>query len=400
MKLFESVNIGNLSLQNRMIRSATFEGMCDEFGFPKETYLNMYRELAKSGIGAIITGFAFICKKGKAMQPGQAGIDSDEKIPLFRELTNIVHKTKTKIIMQIAHAGRQTSSKITGGTVYGVSARKSAYFNENPQILSTDEIYGLVDKFAVAALRAKHAGIDGIQIHAAHGYLVHQFLLPLINNRKDIFGVDKSTRIGTKFLDMIIDRIREKCGDNFPILIKVSASDNYHRKFTKQQFENLIKFLDSKKVAAIEISFGTMDYALNIFRGSSIPYDTILKHNPLYKLNSPLLRSLWKITFAPLLRLKIKRFTPMYNLSFARIAKQYTSIPIICVGGFRSGVEMNSAIANGHADFVSLSRPFICEPDYAVNVSNDMNYVSKCVNCNTCAVMCDSQNPTRCYRIN
>ncbi|MDP2924467.1 MAG: NADH:flavin oxidoreductase [Candidatus Omnitrophota bacterium] len=396
-QLFQPAKIGNLTLTNRILRSATHEGMCDNQGFPTDEYLTKYAALAKNSIGAIITGFVYISNCGRAMHPGQAGIDDDSKIPAYKRLTDQVHSCDGRIFMQIAHCGRQTVAKAVGGPVRGVSSKRSSYFGSIPKKLTTEEALALTQRFADAALRCKRAGFDGVQLHAAHGYLVHQFILPSINNRKDIFGVDQKTEIGTHFLEVIIDKIREKCGSDFPLLVKISAGDDYRNNFSKDHFVQLIRFLDYKRVDAIEISYGTMDHALSIFRGRSIPLDLILQYNPKYNTHGILGRFLRKRVLYPFVKPRLKMFTPMYNLPYAKIAKQHTQIPIICVGGFRTKQEMTRAVERKETDFVSLCRPFICEPDLVAKLMDNDCYATKCLDCNMCAVMCDSPNSLRCY---
>ena len=397
MQLFEHAHIGTVTLPNRIIRSATFEGMCDAQGGPSERYLRHYSSLAAQNIGAIITGFAFVSRDGRAMQPGQAGMDSDDKIPRFAATTDSVHRLGGRIFLQIAHAGRQTLPAATGGIVYGPGMKKSGYFNVKPRRLTIDHAERIVDDFASAALRARDAGFDGVQLHAGHGYLIHQFLNPAVNDRDDLFGIDPRTGIGTEFLRQIIERIRSKCGRAFPLIVKISAGDEYRRGMTGASFINVIRFLDTQDIDAIEISWGTMDHALNIFRGTGIPVDAILSCNPRYRTRSLLKRSLWKALVLPIMRRSIVPFTAAYNLPFAEAARKHTQVPLICVGGFRSGRDAVDAIENKQIDFVALCRPFIREPSLVFKWQENIASRSACINCNRCAIMCDSGQSTRCY---
>jgi 2,4-dienoyl-CoA reductase-like NADH-dependent reductase (Old Yellow Enzyme family) len=396
MEIFEEAYIGQVKLKNRIIRSATFEGAADEYGFPKASYYHIYQQLASHEVAAVITGFSYIDSIGKAMHPGQAGCDSMEKVNSFSVITDMLHEHDCKAFLQIAHTGRQTLKSVTGSQPVGVSSVKSTYFNETPQVLTTNEIYGIIDSFGNAALMAQKAGFDGIQLHAAHGYLIHQFLLSSLNNRNDEFRPDPATNIGTLFLQRIMEKIRYKCGNDFPVLVKISASDDNKEPFSQLQFLHLIDFLDKMKVDAIEISYGTMDAPFNIFRGD-FPGDCILAENGIYKHKSFLFKWFAKKFIFPNLKKQYLPFQSMYNLPYAILAREKTKIPIIVVGGFRNGSQINHAIHDCAIDFVSLCRPFIAEPNFVSKLKNNPLYESICMSCNQCAVMCDSAHPTKCY---
>jgi len=385
---------------SRLFRSATFEGMADENGAPNEDYHALYRELAHNGVKNIITGCTFVSREGKMVQPGQAGIDTDSLLPYYQKVTEAVHQYGSKIYLQISHAGRQTSSKVTGKQVVGASDKRSPYFQSKPRPLSIKEIEKIIQAYTEASLRAKLAGFDGVQLHAAHGYLVHQFLHPGINNRTDEYGINKLSGIGELFLSKVIAAIKDKCGDSYPLLVKVSAADELSKSFSLNNFIALIRILNRERVTAIEISYGTMENALNIFRGSSIPTSAILKHSFRYKTDNKLNKLVWKWVILPILKSRIKGFVENYNLRYAILAKQHTDIPIICVGGFRSGTEILAALESGKTDYVSLCRPLLCEPDFINRLVMETSYISLCVNCNSCAIMCDSNHPTMCYNPN
>ena len=361
-----------------IIRSATFEGMADKNGFPTAEYLKLYETLAKNDVKNIITGFMFISNEGRAMQAGQAGLDKEEKIYAFQKITDAVHHYGSKIIAQIAHTGRQTTK--TGYKIVGVSSKKSMYFNETPHRLTTNEIYEVIQQFADSAYYAKAAGFDGIQLHAAHGYLIHQFLIKSINNRTDEF------KEGTLFFKKIIESIKTKCG-SFPIWVKVSGDVDIEKNH-QTQFLKVIQLLDELKVDLIEVSYGTMDYALNIIRGS-IPVKSVFKLNPIYK-NKGLL---WRIFNVPVIISKLIPYAPQYNLKYAKLAEKYTNIPISAVGGFSTLAEAQDC----GLPYVSLCRPLICEPDFLVKSKNHSSYISKCTKCNVCAIMTDTDQLLKCF---
>lgn len=331
------------------------------------------------------------------MQPRQAGIDDPKKIAHFRKATDAVHRHGCPIFLQIAHTGRQTLERVTGTVPRGCSGKRSIYFRSRPRPLLNREVYLRVKEFADAACLAREAGFDGIQLHAAHGYLIHQFLLTAVNDRKDEFGIDDSTGIGSRFLEEVIHAVHSRCGNDFQVLVKISGGIDLQPGFSHGQLEELVKFLNRMPVAAIEISYGTMDHALNIFRGD-VPEDLILSRNPVFGTSNVLKKTVNRAVMHKFFIKKLKPFSPAYNLEFASIARKISSIPVISVGGFRKGEEIKQAVLSGKTDLVGLARPFICEPDFIKKLMINGYYESQCTNCNLCSVMCDSLNETRCYK--
>lgn len=398
--MFKPGRLGSVLLPNRVLRSATFEGLADENGRISEQELSeLYLKLARNQVGGIITGFLYVNKEGRAVHPGQAGLDNDHNILPFKRITDKLHQTSCKIFAQLAHAGNQTTRRATGGYLWGVSRQSSPYFGGRPDVLSTTQVEDIAQDFASAAVRAQKAGFDGVQIHAAHGYLAHQFILPSINNRKDRFGVDPVSGIGTAFAGAVISGVRDRCGPEFPILFKISGGDDRAGIFTPEMLLRLVRFLSREKVAGIEISYGTMNRALNIFRGTSIPTRAILVHNHKYKTTGAGKRFLYENIVFPIVARGHKPFTPCYNLPYAREAKIAGGSPIISVGGFRSVRHIETALTLGNTDFVALSRPLLREPDLVMKWRENSAHRASCINCNQCAVMCDSPQPTKCYTI-
>jgi 2,4-dienoyl-CoA reductase-like NADH-dependent reductase (Old Yellow Enzyme family) len=355
----------------------------------------LYSKLTAGGTGTIITGFVFVSQAGRAMHPGQCGIESDTKTPAWKRTVQAVRQANpdTKLIMQLAHTGRQTLSRATGSPVLGASSRACTYFRQRPKVLDNTEIELIINQFANAAYRAKQAGFDGIQIHAAHGYLIHQFLSPYTNTRKDRWS---NPHI---LLEEIIRAIRTKCGDSFPILAKLSGAEDSTPGIRVDDTIKTVKCLEDLHIDAIEISYGTMEYALNIIRGA-VPVNAVLKVNPMFNRLPGFIKWLWQKYFAPAYISKFIPFTENYNLENASLIWSNTEIPIIAVGGIRTLESMLGIVNDFNIDAVALCRPLIIEPNLPKMIQTNQFTTSKCTNCNLCSVHCDSPQPLRCYQIN
>jgi 2,4-dienoyl-CoA reductase-like NADH-dependent reductase (Old Yellow Enzyme family) len=391
-KLFESLTLGSLTLKNRIIRSATLEGAADSAGNPSDGMIDMYREIAVGGAAAIVSGFCSVDQQGRAMQPGQLFFHHEAQIPRFRELSEAVREQDCRLILQIAHAGRQTKPNSIGTEPVSWSNRPSNYFQTNPRELTLAEIEEIIEHYAHTAQLAREAGFDGVQIHAAHGYLVHQSLSPRLNQRTDRYS--PSPDCG--FLKALVEAIRGRCGKDFSLWVKISHSSD-HRDFQGIVFEELLSALNAMEIDAIEISYGTMENPLNIFRGKTLPQKEIFAYNPRYEQENAFMRYAANTLAAPILKRKVIPWSAGYNLDAAYQAVAMTDKAIIAVGALHSGEQMAEAVSNG-ISLIGLCRPLIAEPGFVNRIAKNAKAKTSCIYCNLCAVYCDLPGITRCYR--
>ncbi|HEY6008987.1 MAG TPA: NADH:flavin oxidoreductase, partial [Geobacteraceae bacterium] len=174
-KVFDETKINHMVLQNRLVRSATWEGMCEADGRPTARLAALYGNLARGGVGLIITGYSFVRPDGRQL-PGQMGIHDDAFAAEMETLPRAVHPHGGRICLQLVHVGGQTSAKTIGRQPVAPSAVAAAQYPEVPAALSVAEVEELAERFAAGARRAKAWGFDAVQLHAAHGYLMNQFL--------------------------------------------------------------------------------------------------------------------------------------------------------------------------------------------------------------------------------
>ena len=387
---FEPATLAGIKLKNRIIRSATYEGMADEKGFPAEKLKNLYINLAKGDVGAIITGYAATQADGKVSN-AMVMVDHDDKINVFKEITDAVHEYRTPVIMQIAHCGRQTRSRITGFPTVAPSQVRNMYFMEDkPKALSEKGINEIIDNFVAAIVRAKQAGFDGVQLHLAHGYLLSDFLSSHANRRKDRWG--GSTENKYRIVGEIFKRAREKVGD-YPILVKMNAYDGRRKGMRIEEAVVIARMLENSGCAAIEVSCGCVEDGLFTIRGEKLPVEAVVEYNFNFK-NYPDFAKKTIIWFAKTF-LKTPKPLLKYNLDAAMQIKKAVNIPVIVVGGINNVEDVEDIIGNDKADFVSMSRPFIIEPDIVSKFKNRTQTTSKCIMCNFCVITIEKE-PLKC----
>ncbi len=346
-ELFEKTTINGMTLTNRFVRSATWEGMCGTEGWPTPRLGTCYGDLAAGGVGLIITGNAFVRPDGKQM-PGQMGIHTDYFAADMRTLTKVVHDEGGKICMQLVHAGGQTTSKTAGRRPLAPSAVKVEQFSEEPEAVSKRDIDKIVAAFGDAARRAKEFGFDAVQLHAAHGCLINQFLSPLTNRRTDDYGGPVENRC--RFLLEVYRSVRSEVGPNFPVFVKLNGSDYLEGGLDIGDAIQAARLLDIERIDAIEVSGGTSA------SGKKTPIRT--------KIDKPTHEA--------------------YNLELSREVKNAVRCPVMAVGGFRSLDVINEAVIENGTDYISMSRPFIREPRLIERWKEGDLSPARCISCNEC----------------
>jgi 2,4-dienoyl-CoA reductase-like NADH-dependent reductase (Old Yellow Enzyme family) len=343
--LFTSARIGALSLPNRLVRSATAECLADSDGRPRPELKAFYRELAQGGVGLIITGHMYIHPSGKA-HPEMVGIYSDDLIPHLAELIETVHQEGGRVAAQINHGGMQCNPQAVPKTI-APSAIKAPFLKQPAREMTPEEIDLAIQSYAQAAWRAREAGFDAVQIHGAHGYLVSQFLSPFVNRRADEWGGDVEGRMS--FLRAVCQAVRERVGPDYPVFIKLGMMDGMEGGLTAEEGVQVAAALDEMGLDGVEISGGISGGGdLSTRKG----------------INS---------------EAKEAYFRPL-----AQKARPVTRLPIILVGGFRSRSVMEEVLATGDADFISICRPLICEPDFPNRLRLGQQERSACISANLC----------------
>ncbi len=389
--LFNETVISGIPVKNRIVRSATHDGLADENGAPSEKLIAKYESLAKNEVGCIITGYAAVSRNGVSPYPRMMKIFDDGVIGKYKELTDAVHRHGAPVILQIAHCGRQTSSKAIGMQKVAPSNVLHAFYPDKAKVLAESEIHEIINDFVAAAIRAEKAGFDGVQLHGGHGYLLHDFLSPYGNRRKDNWGGSLENRC--RIVELIIRGIKEKT--NLPVWIKLSAEDNRKGGMNIGSSVEICKRLEKAGCDAIEVSCGTVQDGMNTMRSNLMPMDAVFRYREPCA-SFPKILTKIALPAANLINPLIKQPKPLenFNVGNAEIIKKNVSVPVIAVGGIHKVDDMEDIISSGKADFVSMCRPFICEPDLAKKLRNGQAQ-AKCIMCNYCGLVIE-KDPTKC----
>ena len=386
--VFEPCSIGTLTVRNRIIRSATHEGMANPDGTPMDDLQKTYRRLAAGGAGAIITGCVGVLPGGR-MFANMLMFDNDASVDVYRGLNDSLLSYGTPIFLQLVHGGSRCSAKVTGREVIGPSHRGKNEYGDSCRAATETEIQEVIEAFVRAVVRARAAGFDGVQIHAAHGYLLSEFISPVLNKRKDRWGGPLENRM--RIVTEILSRARGEVGA-FPLLVKVSAHDEFRHGLTEDDAVGIAQLLKQSSCDAIEVSCG---YGMFYFwaRVPAMPVDAVLSLVPAYR-DLPAFRKRLLRLVAPFMG-AVR--TPLFNYNVERAAliKRHVDIPVIVVGGIRTLQDVTSIVSERGIDCVSMSRPFIIEPDIVAKFQKGQAG-SRCINCGYC-LMGVASGTLKCY---
>ncbi len=345
-KLFERTSINGMELRNRFVRSATWAGLASEKGEVTPELRDLLAALSKGRVGLIISGHAYVAPEGQA-GPWQLGVYSKDLLPGLKEMVGAVKEHGGRLALQMAHAGLMAPTKLTGLPRLGPSAAGELLKHVGKE-MSVEEIGRTADAFAAAAALGRDAGFDAVQIHAAHGYLLSQFLSPAFNKRTDAYGGPVENR--SRFLLEVLQEVRNAAGADFPVLVKMNCEDFLEGGLTLEDSVEVGVLLENAAIDAIELSGGT----------------------PLSGRESP---SRTKITTED---------REAYFQEAAKAFKKRVGAPLILVGGIRSYETAERLLKEGYADYISMARPFIREPGLIARWENGDRTKAACISDNQC----------------
>lgn len=419
--IFSPIGFRHLTVKNRLFRS-NLSGMFDEYnGYGGHTRLNWEEKFAKGGIGCIISSFTPVSVRGRILVR-YAMIDDDDKIPFWREVGKRVHGYDCRFIMQLSHSGRQQDM---GGvenlfeTAQSSTNKKDYFHGILARAMSVAEIHDVVEQFAQAARRAREAGLDGVELHGANGYLITQFLSSGINDRADEYGGSVENR--ARFALEIVRAIRREVGPDFHLQMKINGVDHNSWLYPWQKKGNTLE--DTLIICKVLLDDGKGVDSFHVSSGSTFPHprnppgdistrDLVRWYGGMFSagvrthfnyavfdnpVGGPLFEWLW--------RLRRGKIVEGINAEYSKylrseIIKTDPTVKFLCTGGFQHASAIAGVIRDGSCDGVSMARPLIANNDlpHILRTANGPSKQKECSYCNKCLVN-DLANPLGCYDV-
>ena len=357
-KLFEPGKIGNLELKNRIVMPAMGCSLAESTGEAGQRMIRYYADRAKGGAGLIITEITRIDDETGVGTPNQLSVTQSYMIGQLSRLVEAVHAYDTKLFVQLHHPGNQTPSRLIGGRQpVSASDVTCKVIGEQPRALSTEEVEALVKKFVTGAVIAQKAGVDGVEIHGAHGYLVSQFLSPHTNKRTDKYGGSFEGRM--RFVTEIIMGIKAYCGAKFPISVRINGNDYLDDGIDEADAIAQAKYLEALGISCLNVSCGTYDSGATIIEPSYFAEG-------------------WKKHLAANIRKEVK-------------------IPVIAVANIKHPSFAEKMLEEGDVDFVGIARGHLADPDWGSKARRGEDVlIRKCLGCMECFRILNDGLPLGC----
>ena len=371
-KLFTPAKIGPVTLRNRTIRSAAFEGMGKDNN-PTEALKDYHVSVAKGGVGMTTIAYAGICRSALSFDT-QLWLRPEIVAPL-REITDEIHANGAKASIQIGHCGNMTHRSTAGGTPVGASTGFNLYSPTFVRGLRKDEIKEIARNFGDAVNLARDAGFDCVEVHAGHGYLISQFLSPYTNHRRDEYGGNLEQRM--KFMHECMDEVMKAAGNDMGVLVKINMNDGFKSGLQEPDCIKVAKALEKTGAHALVLSGGFVSKApMYVMRGK-MPIHTMTHY-----MKQPWLK--YAVRMFGGMMVPSHEFKPLYFLEQARLFRDEVKMPLVYVGGVTSREDADKIIDKEGFEFLQMGRALLNDPDFVNKMAKDGRHKSECEHLNYC----------------
>lgn len=370
-KLFTPYNIGPLTLRNRTIRAAAFEGMCPG-NAPSDMLHDYHVAVARGGIGMTTLAYAAVTRSGLSF-PHQLWLRR-EIIPDLRRITDDIHAEGAAASIQVGHCGNMSHRSICGCMPLSASSGFNIYSPTLVRGMKRDEIVDMAREYGNSVRLAREAGFDAVEIHAGHGYLISQFLSPYTNHRRDEYGGSLQNRM--RFMRIVMDEVMEAAGDDMAILVKVNTRDGFRGGMEVPECIEVAKALEKSGAHALILSGGFVSRApMYVMRGA-MPIRSMTHY-----MHQAWLR--WGVRLAGRFMIPTEPFKEAYFYDDAIKFREALHLPLVFVGGLIARDTIDRVLNSGF-EFVSMARALLNEPDFVNRMAREENARNTCEHVNYC----------------
>ena len=384
-KLFTPSQIGPVTLRNRTIRSAAFEGMGKDNN-PTQALKDYHVSVAKGGVGMTTLAYAGICRSALSFNT-QLWL-RPEIVPSLKEITDSVHAHGAKASIQIGHCGNMTHKSTAGGIPVGASTGFNLYSPTFVRGLRKSELKDISKYFGDAVRLARDSGFDCVEVHAGHGYLISQFLSPYTNHRHDEYGGSLENRM--KFMYECMDEVMKAAESDMGVMVKINMNDGFKSGMQEEDCLKVAKALEQTGVHALVLSGGFVSKApMYVMRGE-MPIHTMTHYMEQAWLK-------YSVRMFGGIMVPKHKFKPLYFLDQARLFRKELNMPLVYVGGVTSREEADKIVDEEGFEFLQMGRALLNDPEFVNKMAADSKHKSECEHVNYCIARMYSKDMA-CYQ--